>query len=268
MMMNDIELRKWCLEKAMAFVSDFRDAMIHGDDYAESYQEDITEAANDFYNWITANEEPTRGEGVKILSRSISKDCRYRYEDETDEEFKERIERNHELGLENPKICQPGDRKYNEEGFFIYYGDKNTPDETRLEEDVGMGCSDILWPAIDKSKYYYDYDENGKMTIKAFKPDLGFDPILLARIDEIPIFKKYMLPHCTPFGEWLVLGLSNTYHTAMRVYPDAHKIIDKWLKDNSFKEGMSIPNWIKDRDKIEELRELYKEEIAERLKNG
>lgn len=157
--MTNIEIRKWLLEWITA--------------QAHEEHMKVHENIMNKLNIPSVEEQPTRKAGVKILSRSISKDCSYRYEDETDEEFKERIERNHELGLENPKTCQPGDHKYNEVGFFVYYGDKNTP-----AEDVGKGCSpenNMLGVAIDKSQHYYDYDEDGKMTIKAFKPELKED---------------------------------------------------------------------------------------------
>ena len=270
--MTKIELRKWCFNEATEFTDIIPDR-IGAEDIkrinkltGEDLLQDQIKYADLIYNWVTG--KPT---AEQIKKMSIDLDILKRLDSEKtinetnlDDILDYRrasmdITKDNPITDGEPLFSKTHDKPFkdtplNEEALaetmqLINEWD-NKSSETWYSRRTHDNPEDQKWVLTGEAKEYYE-------SLK--KPPLVFDPIYLARVDEIP-----ELMDCIENTKDSLLYVGDLY------------FIDKFVK---IKDGhiqvifniesrykIRIDNGCKRPSNIEELREQYKDEIEARIK--
>lgn len=240
--MTDIELRKWCLEFVFANETETMDAhkVLQGidDDWRLEDGTDVIitpyNAAEDVYKWITANEKPAADKESSGVDVS---DCFISYSSGT----------------------------YTEATI-----DRVSLPVKSYQEALGIESSEVINLSSGNKVDTID---------RSMKPDLGFDPILLARVDETRLVhygnesiqkrvKNILEKDDLVYIAELVVNTEAEMLKTPGFGRESLTLLRIRLADYRLKFGEHIPNFNFCRESILKLRELYKEEIAERLKKS
>jgi hypothetical protein len=260
--MNDIELRKWCLDWALKYCHELEEHWSLEDDA-------IYKEAEKIYKWVTQDQstgdESTDRQKAPITHRTR---CIIDFNDWDNDAY----EVWNKYGLEDAYLIYNTEAMDNKQADELFL----EAEKQRVRDKYPLTKGEPLdWSKLAKENEYYslanqkhDNPKDHKWVLmgeaKEYyeslnKEKLGFDPILLAKIKEIPELINFIeYPH----DHELYVG--DIYFKDMFVTIKNNDMDPIWNIERKYR--IKIAASLKRPDNIEQLREQYKDEIQARLK--